>query len=338
MTENYQPDLAELLGYWGLEALTWEKVKDVYKVQTDRGTKNLKVSPLKPERLTFVHSAIAHLLKNGFCKMYPYLPTLSGQTYISDKRFAYTLFDWIEGRQCDFRNQSELVESTVIFAEFHQKSYGFEPPPASNVRNQLGKCFNHFSERFQNLQQFKAIASTMDDDPFARLYLENADMYIRMAAEAVARLQKTAYSRLVAQAQISKPFCHGDPAARNFILTPEKRIFMIDFDSCRFDLPMMDLTKFLRRIMKKFHWDYQVAGLVMDAYQSVQPLNQDELEVVKAVLYFPQKFWRMAIRYFHRHGRHAPEREWHKFQNYLQNREAFSRFHHGFEDYRAVGD
>ncbi|TCL58267.1 CotS family spore coat protein [Hydrogenispora ethanolica] len=335
---DHPVDLENLLSHWGLQVLRWEKIKDVYKVETDQGIKNLKVSPLKPKRLLFVHSALKHLISNGFQDMYPYLPTVEGKTYITDQKNAYTLFDWIEGRQCDFRNRSELTQSTAIFADFHRKSFGFEPPPGSNMRDQLGKCIIHFTERLADLKRFKELALTMKDDSFAALYLEHADFYMNMASEAIERITKTSYMQMVAQAQFKKPFCHGDPAARNFILTPENHIFMIDFDSCRYDLPSMDLVKFLRRIMKKCHWDYQVADLVLDSYQTIRPLSQNELDIIKAALYFPQKFWRMAIRYFHHHQRHSNERAFDKFQNYIKHREAFTKFHNGFEHYQAVGE
>lgn len=338
MNQVIQPNIARIMRHWGLAAKSWEPIKDVFKVQTDYGYKNLKVSPLKPERLVFVHAAIAHLLQSGFSKMYPYIPTLDGNTYVTDNMHAYTLFDWIEGRQCDFRNQHELTQATTVFAQFHRCSYGFEPPNRSNMRNQLGKCIMHFGERQRDLLQFRDIAHKWKSDPFAALFLENIDFYLAMAKEAIKRIEKTPYEHLVSEANLLKPFSHGDPAARNFILTPEQEVYMIDFDSCRVDLPLMDLIKFMRRVMKKYQWNSKIAMLIMDSYQSIIPLNAAEIEVIKAVLYFPQKFWRMSIRYFHQHGRHSQERSLQKFSKYLQSRTAFARFHSDFNHYQHVGD
>lgn len=335
MLKGYRPDLETILANWGLKPIQAEKIKDVFKVDTTQGVKNLKVSPLKPKRLLFVHQAIEHLINGGFTKMKPFIPTLQGATYVSDGRYAYTLFDWIEGRQCNFANQAELAEATQVLAELHRHTFGFVPPPRSNMRQQLGKCLKHFEERYQNLEEYRQIALQIPNEDFSRLYLENCDYFIALAAQAINRLQESNYSQLVAKAEIEHPFCYGDPAARNFIFTPEGRILMIDFDSCRLDLPVMDLVKFIRRVMKKYNWSYPVASFIMDAYQTINPISRDELGVMKAVFYFPQKFWRISTRFFHQHEHYPPDRLLRKLHKCLENKTAFYQFPYLFDSYQA---
>ncbi|MCL6589436.1 MAG: CotS family spore coat protein [Firmicutes bacterium] len=329
-----EPDVPKILSCWNLKADHWQKVKDVYKVKTNQGIKNLKVSPLIPGRLIFVTQAIAHLEKNGFRKFYPLIKTADGRSYVTDQHFAYTLFDWIEGRQCDIKNYPELLGSTRILAEFHQKSLGFTPPDHSNMRNRLGKCLNHFEERLQDLRFFKEKARLIPDDPFAALYVKNVDYFIPMAVEAIVKLKNSSYPELVQKAYLSRPFCHGDPAARNFILTPEQKIFLIDFDSCRVDLPIMDLIKFSRRVLKKYRWRPETAKRLMDAYQEIHPLTANELEVMKAVFYFPQKFWRIACRYFNQYPQCNQRRDLAKFQKVTRARNELARFQADFDQYQ----
>lgn len=336
--ENYCPDVPGLLLNWGLKANSWDRVKDVYKVHTDRGLMNLKISPLIPKRLAFVHQAVQHLISTGFERMNPIIPTIDGRTYIDDGVYAYTLFQWVPGRQCNFKNQKELVDSTKILAEFHRKTAGFAPPPASNMRDRLGKCRRHFEERYQELMDYQAMALQRPNDPFAAIYLENVNFFLPMALKALEKLNDSCYQQLVDLAVTKKTFCHGDPAARNFIITPDQEIFVIDFDSCRLDLPVMDLIKFTRRVLKKHHWNVATAKVLIDAYQQVSPLSPGELDVMKAVFYFPQKFWRMANRHFHEHGRHTPERALQKFKKYLQNKKALSLFQQEFETYHLPSE
>ncbi len=334
MLKGYRPDLEMILANWGLKPLQSEKIKDVFKVVTAHGVKNLKVSPLKPNRLVFVHQAIQHLIQRGFTKMNPIIPTGKGKTYVSDGQYAYTLFDWIEGRQCNIANQAELLEATRILAEFHQYSFGFVPPSHSNMRKQLGKCLDHFEERFANLQEYRRTARRTLNDDFARIYLENCDYFISLAAQSIVKLEQSNYNELIIGAGYEQPFCYGDPAARNFILTPEGRVLMIDFDSCRLDLPVMDLVKFIRRVMKKYDWSYSIARLMVDAYQEVRPISRDELGVMKAVFYFPQKFWRISTRYFHQHNNYPPERLLRKLCKCLEKKTAFYQFPFLFDSYQ----
>lgn len=333
MIQTETIELSRIMSHWGLTVLDYQQIKDVFKVETEKGVKNLKVSPLLPKRLLFVHQAILHLQDNGFQGMYPIIPTIDGRTYINDGRYAYSLFDWIEGNQCDFDNLSELKGATRLLAGFHQKSRGFMPPDHSNMRNRLGKCLHHFEEHYQDLLDFKETAATMPGDPFAQTYLSQVDYFLPIAAHAIMKLRQSSYPDLVKITRQNHTFCHGDPAARNFILTPDERIFMIDFDSCRLDLPVMDLIKFARRVLKKFYWDFKIAQVLVDAYHEVSPLSLNELEVMKAVFYFPQKFWRMATRYFHHHDRHSPERALQKFKKYVATRPELIRFQTAFDNF-----
>ena len=157
----------------------------------------------------------------------------------------------------------------------------------------------------------------------------------KIALISLNKLKASNYSRQVAEAELDHPFCYGDPAARNFILTPEGRVSMIDFDSCRLDLPVMDLVKFIRRVMKKYNWSYPIARLIMDSYQTVNPISQEELGVMKAVFYFPQKFWRISTRYFHQHSEYSPERLLRKLHKCLENKTAFYQFPYLFDSYQT---
>jgi len=328
------PDLNQITSAWGLELYHAEQIKDVYRIETNQGVKNLKVSPLNPKQLNFVHQAVLHLSQNGFQKMTPLIKTLTGNTYVDDGQFAYTLFNWIEGKQCRLRYPHELATATAILAEFHFCSQGFTPTSSTKLRSRVGKCPQNFEKRYQELLYYKKIAALTSSDRFAQLYLKNVDFYLPLAAQAMLQLKNTTYLELVDKNNLKKPLAHGDPAARNFIITPEKKIYMIDFDSCRLELPILDLIKFARRVLKKYHWKFEIFATMLQAYQTVQPLSSSELEVMKAVLYFPQKFWRMSNRYFEQHDQRSPERLTHKFEKLLKEKKNFAHFQIEFQKYR----
>ena len=182
MLKGYQPDLEALLANWGLKPIQAEKIKDVFKVDTAQGVKNLKVSPLKPKRLIFVHQAINHLIKNGFTKMNPIIPTLQGGTYVSDGQFAYTLFDWIAGRQCNFANQAELAEATRVLAELHRRTLGFVPPPHSNMRKQW-EMFASFPRSDSQLKEYRQNGSPNAPTKACNVYLENCELFYHPLAD-----------------------------------------------------------------------------------------------------------------------------------------------------------
>ena len=41
-------------------------------------------------------------------------------------------------------------------------------------------------------------------------------------------------------------------------------------------------------------------NLIIENYNSVKQISKDEINVLKAIIIFPQRFWRLANRYYYR--------------------------------------
>jgi MinD superfamily P-loop ATPase len=50
--------------------------------------------------------------------------------------------------------------------------------------------------------------------------------------------------------------------------------------------------------MRKCYWDINEAKVIIDAYKSVESISEEEFIVMKIMLQFPQKFWRVVNKYY----------------------------------------
>ena len=50
--------------------------------------------------------------------------------------------------------------------------------------------------------------------------------------------------------------------------------------------------------MRKCDWNIEEAKIIIDEYRNIYQLSNDELFVLKLMLEFPQKFWRVANKYY----------------------------------------
>ena len=89
----------------------------------------------------------------------------------------------------------------------------------------------------------------------------------------------------------------SDYAHRNIIMGDDK-VHIINFDYCCYELRVYDVANLIRRKMRKCNWDIKKAISILDKYCSVEPLSKDDFVVLKIILQFPQKFWRVANRYY----------------------------------------
>ena len=61
---------------------------------------------------------------------------------------------------------------------------------------------------------------------------------------------------------------------------------------------VQDLYDFLRKVMEKNNWDIPLGKTLLEAYSNIRPLSVREFEVLKAILSYPEKFWKIINYYY----------------------------------------
>lgn len=52
---------------------------------------------------------------------------------------------------------------------------------------------------------------------------------------------------------------------------------------------------------KEYMWNFEKAKQIIEAYNSVNKLSKDEMEVMLALIAFPHKFWKLGKKRYVRH-------------------------------------
>jgi len=53
------------------------------------------------------------------------------------------------------------------------------------------------------------------------------------------------------------------------------------------------------KVLKRVDWNLEFATAIIDSYNSVSELKLEEYKVLYAYLQFPQRYWRLANRYYY---------------------------------------
>ncbi|HHW00921.1 MAG TPA: CotS family spore coat protein [Clostridiaceae bacterium] len=270
--------------------------KDFYIVNTSKGKKALKKCTLSPGRILFVHGAKEHLYNNNFRNIDRFICTADGRPYIYIGDEIYTVTDFIEGRECDFNNRDDIVRASRLLASLHKASRGYKPPYGCIIQDDLGKLPFYFEKRLGELRRLKKVAGKRKSE-FDYLYINHVDHFIREGEDAIKLLHQSNYNALVDKARKEGIFCHHDFSYHN-IICDENKAFVTNFNYCCFELKLYDIANLLRRKMRKCNWDLKEAGIMIDEYMSVENISKDEFLILRIMLKFPQKFWRLANRYY----------------------------------------
>lgn len=270
--------------------------RDGFIIRSSDGKKFLKKSLIAPERVLFVHGAKEHLYNNGFQCIDRFCCTKSGSPYFLLDGICYTVSEFIEGRECNFDNREDVALSSRALAALHNASLGYIPPAGARIQDDIGKIPLYFSKRLEELRKLKKNAAK-GKSRFDHLFLQYFDQFYNMGEYVLSQITESCYEALSEKARKDGGFCHHDYTYHNIIFNNDD-ISIINFDYCCFELKVYDIANLLRRKMRKCNWDISDAAEIIREYRKVGSISDEEFLIMKYILLFPQKFWRVANRFY----------------------------------------
>ena len=274
--------------------------KGVYYLKTNKGERCLKKINYGPQKLLFVCGAKQHLIDNGFKNVDKYFLNIDGEPYALVNEDLYTLSEWLEGRECDFHNIEEVKLAARTLATMHEASKGYDPPENSKLKSDLGRWPHLMTKRIKSLDKMRDMVRKKNGkNDFDLLYLKSMEFYKDMGRKALKTLEESDYMKLCEIAEEEKSFCHHDFTYHNIILDNEDQAHVIDFDYCKREIRTFDVSNFMIKVLKRVDWNIEFAKAIIDSYNEVYPLREEEYKVLYAFLQFPQRYWRLANRYYY---------------------------------------
>ena len=281
---------------FGIRIMGIKPYRAGYILETNMGRKYIKACQYTKERVQFIHAAKTHLLSRSFIHIDPYCLTLSKQPFIETEDGVYTMVNLIEGRECEFDDDHDVIKATETLALLHKAGHGFMPDYSGFIPTSLGKLPVWLKKRLENIRRLRRKAEK-ERNSFDYLFIEHFDDFYRTGLSSLDTLISSRYNKLVEATIREGMICHHDYSYQNILIKGDTTS-VINFDYCNIELKIYDLVNILRRRMRICNWDIQKARLLLDIYRETEPLERDELKVMKSMLQFPQKFWRVINRYY----------------------------------------
>jgi CotS family spore coat protein len=297
-------DLQEL---YGLEVKSAKEVRAVVRLETDKGVFALKKVSHKPEKLQFLYEAQEHLWNNGFQTLSRFVKTLDGKPFVDLGDELMFLNTWLDGEEMNVKSREHLIEVVQLQARLHQASRGFNPSVHASIKTRWAGWIERFEDQLNDiLIVHDRLKGQTPESELEFVFLKTVEPMLEMAEKSVDLLKASPYQDVLYRERQLRGFVHGDFTYHNFIRSPQGVMQVIDFDYCAHELRAHDFARFLRKMLRRSDWNPEVAETILRTYHAVDPLHEDELQVLKAVMYFPQRYWRAVERGFLSH-RYSPE-------------------------------
>lgn len=307
--------------------------KGVYYLKTNKGERCLKKINYGPQKLLFVYGAKEHLVRNGFDKVDNYFLNIEGEPYALVNEDLYTLSQWLEGRECDFHNIEEVKMASKTLAMMHEASKGYDPPENSKLKTDLGRWPSLMTKRIKALDKMRDMVRKKSiKSDFDLIYLKSMEFYKEMGKEALKTMEESDYYQLCMIAEEEKGFCHHDFTYHNIILTEDNDVFVIDFDYCKREIRTFDISNYMIKVLKRVEWNFEFAKGILESYSSVSKLTEGEYRVLYSYLQFPQRYWRLANRYYYNEVNWGQATFTNKIESIINEQELYLEFLKKFKE------
>ncbi len=317
----------EISTQFGFKIYEMIPMKGVYLIKTDKGNKCLKKISYGTQKLMYIYKAKEHIISNGFDKIDKNYLTPEGAPYAFVNDDIYVVTNWIDGRECDFKKEEDLIRAAETLARFHLCARGFTPDEDTKVRSDIGKLTNTLDKRLATLNKMRDTArKNKRKTEFDMLYLSNVDFYLKLSKEAMKSLDLESYKKVCSDALSDKVLCHHDFTYHNILFEDNGNSYIIDFDYCKWEMQIYDVATLLIKSLKRLNWNMNSGKLVLEAYGNVKPISKDELNILKTLLIFPQRFWRLANRYYYKEAGWSEASFVKKMKEIIDEREEYMNF------------
>ena len=313
----------QILEQYDLEVLRSYGGRGGIMLETKDGLKMIKEFAGSRAKLPLEQRVLGILAERGVCAVDQVQANKEGELVtIGDYETPYIIKDWPPGRECDPKNEEELLKSMRLLARVHRELRGVLRTEGAERRRILGADRSEELEK-HNREMKRArnfIRTRQKKGEFELLYLQCAETIFQNGADALELLKASSSEKLYQQAVDGEHLCHGEYVHHNILLQRQETA-LVNFSRFEINVQMNDVSQFLRKIMEKHNWNGGLAERMLTAYERERPLSGEERAYLAASLCYPEKAWKLVHHYYHTNKAWVPEKSAEKLQVFLTQNE-----------------
>lgn len=303
-------------------------------LETDRGLKLLKEFAGSRHKLPCEQELLKRLEEQGVCRTDRVVPNREGSLIsVGEYDTPYILKNWPPGRECDPKNEEELLRSMRTLARIHRVLRGLPEAAAISAEDKrrmtgTGQC-RELEKRNRELRRAQNfIRNRHRKGSFELLFLKCAEGVLRDGRLAQERLEADGADALYERACQEEHICHGEYIHHNILISRQETA-VVNFQRFEINVQVGDICLFLRKIMEKQNWNEGLAAHMLSAYEREQPLSEQERLYLAVSLYYPEKVWKLIHHYYNTSKAWVPEKSTEKLEVFLAQEEKRKRMIRG---------
>lgn len=310
----------QVLEQYDLEVKNIARGRDSYQCDTSQGQKILREYKGSMERAQFLADMLDYLKAAGR-PVETIVRTKEGEPFaVSEEETKYILYQAYAGAECDTKNRSDMLLASRELAMLHKDAAQYPGSVPQFVRAKADSLLWLYEKRNRELNKVRNyIRTKKKKNEFEAMFAGQYAVFSQKARDATQILKD------LGQHEELIGFCHGDYNQHNVIFSQEG-IFVVHFENFSYQERVGDLANFIRKMMEKNGWNIGLGMDLIRSYDRVRKLSPEELKFLYVYLAYPEKFWKIANRYYNSHKAWLSGRNIEKLEKVIAQETAREQF------------
>ena len=315
--------IADMLAQYDLKVYRAGRVKGTWMLETDRGLKSFGTCTYSEGKIKFEQKVKQFAADHGFIELDLFVPNRDhGFLVQGPYSEQFVMRNWFYGEECNAKDKEHIILTVEALAKLHNCLQGFSLTDSEKEFCLQGKLTDVLEKRNKELRRVRTyIRSKKQKTYFEQSFLAQFDTQFTEAEQTAGMLAETAYENYYNSRIEKGSMLHGNFTHHSVLLLNETSAAVTGFDKAVTGIQIQDFYLFFRKMMEKWEWDVSIGDCMLAAYNRVRPIPAEEFTLLKIMLSYPEKFWKVANQYYNNRKSWIPEKNMQKLLQTMEQAE-----------------
>lgn len=317
----------ELLEKYDLSVNKINRARGGFVCFTDKGPKLFREYRGNEKHLDIEMWILDRIRDSGLCKADYIIKNLDGKILTkSDDGTGYILKEWYNSHECSIWDKSELYSSCRMMATVHEILSGYKSKDGTMFELYPCRLDDEFVRHTFELKRARTfIRNKNRKSEFELKILACFERFYEKAVAATEKMSECKYDEQRGCAYEKQSICHGSFNYHNIVFDDREAV-PVNFERAVVDVQITDFYDFLRKVMEKHNWDVELGNRMISEYDKVRNISGEEHRILKVMLMYPEKFWKIVNQYYNGNKSWIPDKNMGKLDVVLNQEDRKEKF------------
>lgn len=297
----------QVLEQYNLEIMRTLKGRGTWIAETDQGYYRLLEYKGSIKRLIYENELLCYIQAQGGIVTDSILKNKEDELFSVDGYGEkYVLVKHFNGNECDVRSREDVKEAVKTLARLHRimEHVPFECVEYIPI---LNSCLEEVKKHNRELARIRNfIRNRTKKTQFEYDVLAYFDEFYTQAKDAEQRLELVGCEKIYQKAIAQCSICHGNFNYHNLV-KEGKQMAVLNFEHSGRGILIRDFVFFLRKIMEKNDWNEKYGMELIEAYDTIRTISEEEGKILTILTEYPEKFWKLLNHYYNSNKAYFPD-------------------------------